>query len=116
MINANLSLIMPTRNVQGMVSKILNGISELQWKNIHKLVIIDNGSSDNTISEVLSFITNTTYESKIHLHENGKDLGYGFSINWGLNFLVQDLKNEFIGIIHADDQFSSKALIDLYFS
>jgi glycosyltransferase involved in cell wall biosynthesis len=114
--NQKLGLIMPTRNVQSMVTKILNGITELQWADIHKLIIVDNGSSDNTVNEVQNFILKSEHAPKIHLYENGADLGYGFSVNRGLKYLTQDLETNFVGIIHADDQFSSEELINLYFS
>lgn len=111
-----LNLIMPTRNVEGMVGKILTGITEKQWEKIGKLVVVDNGSVDKTILEIQKFITNFEFSYKIHIHANGKDHGYGFSINWGLNFLSQETRDSYIGILHADDQFSSKELIDIYIS
>jgi glycosyltransferase involved in cell wall biosynthesis len=111
-----LNLIMPTRNVEGMVGKILTGITAKQWDEIGKFVVIDNGSVDATVLEVQKFITDFGYPHKIHVHANGKDLGYGFSINWGLSFLSGGLDSGYIGILHADDQFSSKELIDLYIS
>ena len=114
MATAYLGLIMPTRNVEGMVIKILKQIEKDQWSYIQKLVIIDNGSFDKTLVEVYNFIQNSGYGSKIFVQENLKDLGYGYSINCGLNLLVEEKDVMSIGIIHADDQFSSKELLDLY--
>jgi glycosyltransferase involved in cell wall biosynthesis len=108
-----ISLIMPSKNVQGMVTEILDGISDLQWTNIYKLCIIDNGSKDNTISEIEEFIARKGLSSKIEFIKNHKDLGYGYSINLGLRKLVADPDVELIGVIHSDNQFYSNELVDL---
>ena len=114
MSSASLGLIMPTRNVEGMVIKILKQIEKGQWLCIHKLIIIDNGSTDKTLLEVDEFIQNSGYGSKIFVQKNFYDRGYGYSINCGLNYLIQETEVISIGVIHADDQFSSKELLDLY--
>ena len=104
---------MPCKNVQGMVTEILEGISDLQWTNIYKLCIIDNGSQDNTISEIAEFIARKRLSSKIEIVKNHKDLGYGYSINLGLRKLVADPGVELIGVIHSDNQFYSNELVEL---
>lgn len=116
MVPPNIGIIIPSRNVCGMVTEILLGISDYHFEHLSLVLIIDNGSTDGTISEIQRFIAHSPNKNKFHFHLNNEDLGYGYSINFGLNFFYSRKDIEFIGVLHSDNQFSSKQLLDLYVS
>jgi glycosyltransferase involved in cell wall biosynthesis len=112
----NIGIIIPTRNVSGMVLEILMGISDYHFKHLGSILIVDNGSTDGTIIEIQNFIARSKYKNKFYFHLNNQDLGYGYSINFGLNHFYSQKDIKLIGLLHSDNQFSSKQLLDLYIS
>jgi len=111
---SGLGLIMPTKNVTKMVGQILNGILESQWKSIHRIVIIDNASSDGSLDTIRENDNFKAHVEKFFIVQNLTDKGYGHSLKTGIDQLSQNSDVEFIGVIHSDDQFSSSELLDLY--
>ena len=97
-------------------SQYLSCISDHHFKHLGSILIVDNGSTDGTISEIQKFIALSPNKNKFHFHLNNQDLGYGYSINFGLNYFYSRKDIEFIGVLHSDNQFSSKQLLNLYIS
>tara|TARA_Y100000991_G_C21929790_1_gene330319 strand:- start:192 stop:896 length:705 start_codon:yes stop_codon:yes gene_type:complete len=93
----NFSLVIPCFNEQGTVQKILETTKDIFIKNNIELIIVNNGSSDNTHKILKDIISNYTHVKYINLKNN---LGYGGGILEGLKACT----GEVIGWTHADLQ------------
>jgi glycosyltransferase involved in cell wall biosynthesis len=109
-----IGIVIPTRNVNTMVSDILNGIEAMLEKYISKVVIIDNASTDNTIAEIIESQTFKKYPDKFHIERNIIDMGYSYSLKRGIEYFFNDSKTKYIGVLHSDDQFQSQQVIQHY--
>lgn len=64
----DLSLIVPTFNVEDYISDCLNSILSQQTTYSYEIIIIDDGSTDNTLSEINKFLPND--KIKLYVQEN----------------------------------------------
>lgn len=91
-------------NVQGYIRRCLNSIFNQDFKD-YELILVDDGSTDNTIDEAREVISKASKEqiSKIILKDNS---GASATRNLG----IREAKGEFIIFMDADDQMSNDAL------
>jgi glycosyltransferase len=93
-----IKIIMATYNSQKTIVKTLQSIKSQTYKN-YELIIIDNKSTDNTIS----LIKKNYKKRKIIISK--KDNGLYYAINKGLNI---NLNEDIIFILHSNDQIINK--------
>jgi glycosyltransferase involved in cell wall biosynthesis len=111
----SMGIVMPSRNVEGMVKPVLDQIRKEQWEAIGKIVIVDNGSVDLTLNEIKQSSAFLEHPNKFHFILNGMDKGYGYSLKTGFDFLSSLLEVKYFVVMHSDDQFNSDELLDQYF-
>lgn len=94
-----LSIIIPCYNEEQTISKLLDKVLNVKLKQIKKeIIIVDDGSTDNTVSIVKEKIKK---HKNIHLVTNSKNVGKGFAIRTGLKrvtgniVLIQDADLEY---------------------
>ncbi len=76
------------------IDQTINSVLTQSYKNI-EYIIIDGGSTDNTIEVIKQ------YESKIDYWQSERDNGIYFAMNKGISLA----KGELIGILNADDYY-----------
>jgi len=96
-----ISLIMPTYNRADMIGNTINSILTQSFKDF-ELIIVDDGSTDNTVNEVLTFI-----DSRIRLEfvEHGNDVGIG-ALNRGMDLA----RGQYLTFITDDNLYFSNFL------
>ena len=99
-----LSVIVPCCNVERFVGQCLRSIQDQTFKSFEVLCIND-GSKDNTLSEIQSFCS-----SDIRFHVVDKpNSGYGDSMNLGLSLA----RGKYVAIIESDDYIEATMFEDL---
>ena len=88
-----LSVIMPVYNTERFVKKAIKSVLNQTFEDF-ELILIDDGSSDDSLAQIKSITDN-----RIKLHRNDKNRGIVYSRNKGLGLAQGD----FIGFIDADD-------------
>jgi len=99
------TIIIPCYNEVENLLKLL----ELSKKKIAKepvhIILVDNGSTDNTQEILKKFLPFYNFVSSIHVKQN---IGYGYGIIQGL----KAAKSDYIGWIHADLQTNPESILD----
>ena len=100
-----LSIVIPFYNEEENIDYILKNIDK-EYKNFSEFILVDNGSTDNTLKKIDDYINlnNTKKIIKIKIEKN---IGYGNGINTGLKIANGD----FLGWTHGDLQTDIK---DIY--
>ena len=93
----NYSLVIPCFNEEGTVKILLEKTEDIFIKNNVELILVNNGSTDNSHKILKEIIVNYQHAKYIYLKEN---LGYGGGIIEGLT----KCQGEIIGGTHADLQ------------
>lgn len=98
------SLIIPTYDGKDLLINLLKSLKNLDYKN-YEVIIVDNGSSDNTYE----FIKNryTSYKFKIFRLEN--NLGFA----GGMNFGIRHSAGDYIVVMNNDMEVTKKWLKEL---
>ena len=91
------SLIIPCFNEEKNLPLLIEKSKELLSRNDIQLILVDNGSTDNTKKILLNYKLKHKNLSVVHVKENK---GYGFGILSGLN----EAEGDIIGWTHADMQ------------
>jgi len=90
---------LPVYNEERLLKRAVNSILEQTYKNF-SLVIINDGSTDNSLKEANKFL----YDSRVKVVDNKKNIGCYYSKNVGIKFMES---GEFdIYTIHDADDFS----------
>ncbi len=98
MINTFISVIIPTFNRSSFLTRSINSVLNQTYNNF-KLIVVDDGSVDNT-----SDLINSNYKNIIYLHQNNK--GVSSARNLGIN----TTKSEWIAFLDSDDEWHPKKL------
>ena len=104
-----LSIVIPCYNEEKNVEPLFKKIEELL--NLDKdleIIIVENGSTDNTKNNI--FNSDLALKRKIKIHKIEENIGYGHGIMSG----VKIADGEFIGWCHADLQTEPKDVYDAY--
>jgi len=88
-----LSVIMPVYNAEQFVAQAIGSILHQTYDNL-ELIIVDDGSSDNSVNVIQSF-----KDDRIKLYRNDGNHGIVYSRNKGLKLA----KGDYIGMFDADD-------------
>lgn len=97
--NPYISIIMPAYNEANKIKNTLENIYSIE--EIDEIIVVDDGSSDNT-SEIVSSIES----KKIKIFKLEKNKGKGYALNYGLNIAMENA--DIIGFLDADLGSSSK--------
>lgn len=99
---SKISIITVSLNSEKSIERTIKSIIKLNYnKNKIEFIIVDGGSTDNT----LKIINN--YRKYIHFFLSEKDQGMYYAINKGLKHCTGDI----IGILNSDDYFYKNALL-----
>ena len=98
--NKKITLITLSLNSAKTIKDALASVANQDYQNIEH-IIIDGYSSDSTQSIVMEYSKNSTHEVRFYEHTPR-------GIYNALNFGIELATGEIIGVIHADDYFSSK--------
>lgn len=99
---STLSIIVPAYNEESTIEEILSRIqnTELENKVSKEIIVVDDASTDSTVSIIQSFISKTP-EANVKLILNKKNQGKGFAIRQGIShctgeyLIVQDADLEY---------------------
>lgn len=89
------SIITVVLNGELFIEQTINSVLQQNYSNI-EYIIIDGGSSDNTLNIIKQ------YETKIDYWQSAKDNGLYFAMNKGISMA----KGNIIGILNADDYYT----------
>ena len=108
----NLSLILPCYNEEKNIAFLCNEFLNLPFKDVKaELILVNNGSDDDTKSEIEEAIKNNRSKNvTIKIVNIKKNKGYGGGIAEGLN----NSSGEYIGWAHADLQTPLADFLKLY--
>ncbi|MEF9991111.1 MAG: glycosyltransferase family 2 protein [Romboutsia sp.] len=91
--NPYISIIIPAYNEANKIKDTLDGIKNIS--NIDEIIVVDDGSSDNTID-----IANSVESSKIKVFRLDKNKGKGYALNYGLEIAMKNAN--IIGFLDGD--------------
>lgn len=97
--NIKLSIIIPVYNQEILVIRALESIPE---REDIEIIVIDDGSTDNTWNNLLEYRNNHIQNKNIILLYNEENKGVGYTINRGLD----NAKGEYIVLLGSDDFFT----------
>ncbi|SFD73256.1 glycosyltransferase family 2 protein [Flavobacterium phragmitis] len=92
-----LSIIIPCYNEEKNISLILNKFNEVIKTNEIEVILVNNGSLDNSEAVFAELVPNYNFARVVKVEINQ---GYGYGITSGL----REAKSDFIGYTHADMQ------------
>ena len=105
--NNSLSLIIPCYNEQDNLSLLFKKLLKIQAK-FNEIILVDNGSTDDTSLIIENFIKN--HNSCIKVLKIKKNIGYGHGIMSG----VRKSSGEIVAWTHADLQTDPADVVDAY--
>lgn len=88
------SIVMPVHNGEEYIGECINSILRQNWQNF-ELIVIDDGSTDNTISVIENFS-----DQRIRYVKNERNKGIVYSLNKGISLA----RGKYIARIDADDK------------
>ncbi|WP_346937783.1 glycosyltransferase family 2 protein [uncultured Clostridium sp.] len=97
-----ISIIMPAYNCEKYIEDAINSVIA-QTYNSWEIIVIDDGSRDNTIS-IIEDLSNKDY--RIRFYKNEKNLGVSETRNKGISFA----KGEWIAFLDSDDMWEDSKL------
>ena len=102
--NFKVGLVMPVFNVEKTISKVLDSVASTLDEGSLDILIIDNNSSDKTISIVQMYLqANPEFARHVTLIQHKSNYGYGCSIKSGFEYFSSKTVSH-VMIIHGDNQ------------
>jgi glycosyltransferase involved in cell wall biosynthesis len=102
--NTKLSIIVPCYNEEMNIPDLLAAFDAVIQRSDIELVVVNNGSTDNSEQVLNRLIGNYSFA---RVHHVAKNIGYGFGIMSGL----REAKGDFLGWTHADLQTDPQDII-----
>ena len=103
----NLSLVIPCYNEQDNLPLLFKKLIKIQAK-FNEIILVDNGSTDNTSLIIENFIKNN--DSCIKIIKIKKNIGYGHGIMSG----IRKSSGQIVAWTHADLQTDPQDVVDAY--
>ena len=110
-IRQKILVVIPVRNVEEMIEETLEQFNESNLTKKSKIMIIDNKSTDETLTRIDNYLQKKITQIDCEVSVNGKNLGYGGSVKKGLNYsIIQNY--EWTIIMHGDNQTNWKLVLN----
>jgi glycosyltransferase involved in cell wall biosynthesis len=109
MTDIKLSILVPAYNEEARITKFLNDLLKFSDNHLenYEIIIINDGSNDNTKNTVLEMIKNNNQTRLISYNEN---MGKGYAVLQG----VLNAKGKFILFIDADGSIKPREILNMY--
>nr|WP_321023667.1 glycosyltransferase family 2 protein [Clostridium neonatale] len=101
------SIIIPCYNEEESIITLVNKLNEIYEKKKIQIILVNNGSSDNTLNILKNEAKKYSYIKVVDVKVNQ---GYGYGIMKGL----ENADGEFVGWIHADLQLDPNNLLRVF--
>lgn len=105
----DISIIIPTYNVENYIEKALNSIAQQTFKGKIEVIVVDDCSKDGTINKVLQFKDNHT-EIPLKLLKQEKNMRQGTARNRGM----MEAQGKYILFLDGDDFLDAHALEKMF--
>ncbi len=100
--NIKIVVAIPSYNCEKQISRVIDGFDKHLLKRLKKIIIIDNGSSDNTVN-VAKEAVKRLGSSKIEVWQNTNNYNLGGTHK--VAFLAgEKMKMDYVAILHGDNQ------------
>jgi glycosyltransferase involved in cell wall biosynthesis len=106
-------IIIPVRNVEGMITETLRLVNESDINRTSKILIIDNKSEDRSVDEIKNFVKESSSKLDLEIKVNEQNLGYGGSVKKGLEIAISN-KFNWVVIVHGDNQTDWKSILNKF--
>jgi glycosyltransferase involved in cell wall biosynthesis len=104
-----ISLFIPTFNVGNAVGDVLRKIPSSTLEKLSHVLIVDNGSSDQTLEVVQAFVRASPHREKFHVFKNEQNYSLGGSTIVAFRTAMA-LGSDFVICMHSDGQASPEDL------
>ena len=111
MIKEKILIFIPAYNVEKKITKVLNKIPKIVFNKYNiKILVIEDNSSDKTLSVIKKVIKNKGDKIKIYLIVNKKNKGYGGVQKIAFNYAIK--KNfKYVVMLHGDNQYPANKIL-----
>ncbi len=105
-------LFIPCYNCENQITKTLNQINIFFKNYIKKILLIDNGSTDNTIKNAIEFFKNNNIKNFLVLR-NQNNYSLGGSHKVAFNYMIEN-NYDYLITLHGDNQGDVRDIIDIF--
>ena len=111
MIKEKILIFIPAYNVEKKITKVLNKIPKIVFNKYNiKILVIEDNSSDKTLSVIKKVIKKEGDKIKIYLIVNKKNKGYGGVQKIAFNYAIK--KNfKYVIMLHGDNQYPANKIL-----
>ena len=111
MIKEKILIFIPAYNVEKKITKVLNKIPKIVFNKFNaKILVIEDNSSDKTLSIIKKVIKKKGDKIKIYLIVNKKNKGYGGVQKIAFNYAIK--KNfKYVIMLHGDNQYPANKIL-----
>ena len=111
MIKEKILIFIPAYNVEKKITKVLNKIPKIVFNKYNiNIVVIEDNSSDKTLSVIKKVIKKKSDKIKIYLIVNKKNKGYGGVQKIAFNYAIK--KNfKYVIMLHGDNQYPANKIL-----
>ena len=111
MIKEKILIFIPAYNVEKKITKVLNKIPKIVFNKYNtKILVIEDNSSDKTLSIIKKVIKKKGDKIKIYLIVNKKNKGYGGVQKIAFNYAIK--KNfKYVVMLHGDNQYPANKIL-----
>ena len=111
MIKEKILIFIPAYNVEKKITKVLNKIPKIVFNKYNiKIIVIEDNSSDKTLSVIKKVIKKKSDKIKIYLIVNKKNKGYGGVQKIAFNYAIK--KNfKYVIMLHGDNQYPANKIL-----
>ena len=104
-------IFIPAYNVEKKITKVLNKIPKIVFNKYNiKIIVIEDNSSDKTLSVIKKVIKKKGDKIKIYLIVNKKNKGYGGVQKIAFNYAIK--KNfKYVVMLHGDNQYPANKIL-----
>lgn len=102
------SIIIPAYNAEKTISSVLMRLTQETWKQTNKIIVINDGSNDNTV------ITVNRLKNKfpnLELYSFNNNQGYGRTVSKGIELCLNSECN-YVVCLHADGQYPPEKIVE----
>ena len=111
MMKEKILIFIPAYNVEKKITKVLNKIPKIVFNKYNaKILVIEDNSSDKTLSVIKKVIKKKGDKIKIYLIANKKNKGYGGVQKIAFNYAIK--KNfKYVVMLHGDNQYPANKIL-----